>query len=90
MLLRLGHRIPREQLCQSLVRVDPVQRVFERIHIRRHVYSVPGPNALWHHDGQHGKKIVMVLDYKYFMLNCPQALFTGELSFMALLMATPD
>jgi len=23
--------------------------------IRHRVYSVPGPNSLWHHDGQHGK-----------------------------------
>jgi hypothetical protein len=57
MLLRLGHRIPRERIRQSLLRIDPVQRVFERIRIRRRTYSVPGPNSLWHHDGQHGKKI---------------------------------
>lgn len=56
MLLRLGHRIPRERIRQSLLRIDPVQRVFERIRIRRRTYSVPGPNSLWHHDGQHGKK----------------------------------
>jgi hypothetical protein len=56
MLLRLGHRVPRERIRQSLVRIDPVQRVFERIRIRRRIYSVPGPNALWHHDGQHGRE----------------------------------
>ena len=55
MLLHLGHRIPRERIRQSLLRIDPVQRVFERIRIRCHTYSVPGPNSLWHHDGQHGK-----------------------------------
>lgn len=54
MLLRLGYRISRERITQSLVRIDPVQRVFQRIRIRRRVYSVPGPNSLWHHDGQHG------------------------------------
>jgi hypothetical protein len=54
MLRRLGHRVPRERIRDSLMRVDPVQRVFQRIRIRRRVYSVPGPNALWHHDGQHG------------------------------------
>ncbi|RXW17274.1 hypothetical protein EST38_g8582 [Candolleomyces aberdarensis] len=27
--------------------------VFERFRIRRRTYSVPGPNSLWHHDGQH-------------------------------------
>lgn len=55
MLRRMGHRIPRERVRASLMRVDPVQRVFQRIRIRRRVYSVAGPMALWHHDGQHGK-----------------------------------
>ncbi|KAJ7649550.1 hypothetical protein DFH06DRAFT_996413 [Mycena polygramma] len=54
MLRRLGHRVPRERVRQSLLRIDPVRRIFERIRIRRRVYSVPGPNSLWHHDGQHG------------------------------------
>ena len=54
MLRRLGYHIPREAIRQSLLRIDPVQRVFERIRIRRRTYSVPGPNSLWHHDGQHG------------------------------------
>jgi hypothetical protein len=55
MLRRLGHPVPRERIRESLVRIDPVQRVFQRIRIRRRVYQVAGPNALWHHDGQHGK-----------------------------------
>ena len=54
MLRRLGYRISRERIQQSLVRIDPIQRIFQRIRIRRRVYSVPGPNSLWHHDGQHG------------------------------------
>lgn len=54
MLRRLGHRLPRERIRESLMRIDPVQRIFQRIRIRRRVYSVPGPNSLWHHDGQHG------------------------------------
>lgn len=54
MLRRIGHRVPRERIRASLMRVDPVQRVFQRIRIRRRVYSVAGPMALWHHDGQHG------------------------------------
>lgn len=53
MLRRLGHIIPSERIRQSLIRIDPVHRVFERIRIRRRGYSVPGPNALWHHDGHH-------------------------------------
>jgi hypothetical protein len=55
MLRHLGHRLPRERIRASLMRIDPVQRVFQRIRIRRRVYSVPGPNSLWHHDGQHGE-----------------------------------
>lgn len=54
MLRRLGHRLPRERIRASLMRIDPVQRVFQRIRIRRRTYSVPGPMSLWHHDGQHG------------------------------------
>ena len=58
MLLRLGHRVQQVRIRQSLLRIDPVRRVFERIRIRRRTYSVAGPNALWHHDGQHGKFIL--------------------------------
>ncbi|TBU51966.1 hypothetical protein BD310DRAFT_833201 [Dichomitus squalens] len=57
MLRALGHRIGRNRLRQALLRVDPVRRVFERIRIRRREYKVAGPNALWHHDGQHGKHV---------------------------------
>ncbi|KAF8164424.1 hypothetical protein BJ912DRAFT_863836 [Pholiota molesta] len=53
MLTRLGHRVQRERIRMSLLRIDPVRRVFERIRIRRRTYRVAGPNALWHHDGQH-------------------------------------
>ena len=62
MLRHLGHRLPRERLRGSLMRIDPVQRVFQRIRIRRRVYSVPGPNSLWHHDGQHGKLSVYLFE----------------------------
>lgn len=34
--------------------IDPVHHVFQHIRIHRQVYSVPGPNSLWHHNGQHG------------------------------------
>ncbi|KAJ7698848.1 hypothetical protein B0H16DRAFT_1349353 [Mycena metata] len=54
MLRRLGHRVPRERVRHSLLRIDPVRRIFERIRIRRRIYSVLGPNSLWHHGGQHG------------------------------------
>lgn len=53
MLRRLGHIVPVERIRHSLLRIDPVHRVFQRIRIRRRGYSVPGPNFLWHHDGHH-------------------------------------
>jgi hypothetical protein len=56
MLRRLGHRLPRGRIRASLMHIDPVQRVFQRIRIRCRVCSVPGPNSLWHHDGQHGQR----------------------------------
>lgn len=53
--LKTKHQVvPRERVRASLARINPVQRVFGRIKIVRCQYSVPGPNALWHHDGQHG------------------------------------
>ncbi|KAJ7877930.1 hypothetical protein B0H14DRAFT_3083044 [Mycena olivaceomarginata] len=57
MLRRLGHRVPTERVRQSLLRIDPVRRIFERIWIRRREYRVLGPNSLWHHDGQHGESV---------------------------------
>lgn len=54
MLCRLGQRVSHEHIRASLMHIDPVQRVFQRIRIWRRVYSVAGPMALWHHDGQHG------------------------------------
>ncbi|KAF8176256.1 hypothetical protein K438DRAFT_82250 [Mycena galopus ATCC 62051] len=55
MLRRLGYRVPQTRLRESLCRIDPVHRVFQRIRIRRREYHVAGPNSLWHHDGQHGE-----------------------------------
>ena len=49
-----GFRIQWERVRQSLLRTDPsgvLQRWRESI--RRRVYSVPGPLALWHIDGNH-------------------------------------
>ncbi|KAJ7026560.1 hypothetical protein C8F04DRAFT_966270 [Mycena alexandri] len=57
MLRRLGHRVPTDRVRSSLLRIDPVRRIFERIRIRRRDYRVLGPNSLWHHDGQHGVSV---------------------------------
>ncbi|KAJ3860989.1 hypothetical protein EV359DRAFT_48079 [Lentinula novae-zelandiae] len=53
MLRQLGHIVPYDRIQQSLLRIDPIHRVFDRICIRRRGYSVPGPNSLWHHDGHY-------------------------------------
>jgi hypothetical protein len=51
----LGHRIPRVRVQDAYLRVCGTSRNrFGDRRIERRVYSVPGPNSLWHHDGQHG------------------------------------
>ncbi len=55
MLRGLGVRVPEKRIRDAMLRIDPVHRLFDRIRIRRRGYEVPGPNALWHHDGQHGE-----------------------------------
>lgn len=50
----LGYRIKRFRIRESLYRVDPwgvEQRSRRLLHRRR--YRVPGPNSLWHIDGNH-------------------------------------
>ncbi|KAJ7722087.1 hypothetical protein B0H16DRAFT_1334865, partial [Mycena metata] len=59
MLRRLGHRVQRDRIRESLCRIDPVHRVFQRIRIHRRQYYVAGPNSLWHHDRQHGRIIII-------------------------------
>jgi hypothetical protein len=53
-LKHLGHRVPRSHIQASYVCVHgPPAASFGRTQIQRRVYSVPGPNSLWHHDGRH-------------------------------------
>jgi hypothetical protein len=55
-LEHLGHHVPRERVRASYNRVHgPPPTFFGSRRIKRRVYSVPGPNSLCHHDGQHGK-----------------------------------
>ena len=55
-LLVLGERVPRRRVEESFERVlGPSDSRFGPRCIERRVYSVPGPNSLWHHDGQHGR-----------------------------------
>ena len=47
-------RVQRERVRESLLRVDPIGRQMRRRYaICRRVYSVPGPNYLWHIDSNH-------------------------------------
>lgn len=53
-LLDMGIRITRQALRASIHRVDHESVVDRQRHVvRRRVYSVPHPNALWHMDGNH-------------------------------------
>ena len=54
-LTAMGHRVPKERLRQSFIRVHGVPGVFGSRRIHHRVYKVAGANALWHHDGQHGE-----------------------------------
>lgn len=61
-LKHLGHRIPRARLEASYTRVHGRPAgAFGPRRIERRVYSVPGPNSLWHHDGQHGQLDLLAL-----------------------------
>ena len=53
-MLRLGYKVPRASLRASIHRVDHENTVARRSKtIKRRVYSVPHPNAIWHLDGNH-------------------------------------
>ena len=53
-LLRVGLRIQRQRLRQSIHRVDPINTALRRAKtVKRRVYRVEGPNSVWHLDGNH-------------------------------------
>ena len=53
-LQSLGLRIQRQRVRESLVRVDPDNRVLRwGVLVSRPVYYVPWPNSVWHMDGHH-------------------------------------
>lgn len=54
-LRHLGYSIPRERLRAAYERVNGAPAALVSHPITRRVYQVPGPNALWHHDGQHSE-----------------------------------
>lgn len=50
----LGVRIQRHRISKSLARIDQRNaRIRWAITISRRAYYVPGPNSLWHLDGNH-------------------------------------
>lgn len=58
-LMQLGERVPRRRVKESYERVvGPSVRQFAQRRLWRRTYSVPGPNSLWHHDGQHGMSVL--------------------------------
>jgi hypothetical protein len=50
----LGHRVPRERIAASYLRVHGSPGSFGGCFIHRKPYLVAGANSVWHHDGQHG------------------------------------
>lgn len=53
-----GLKIQRHRVWRSLQRTDKIgvylrRRQQQRAHLKRRVYSVSRPNALWHIDGHH-------------------------------------
>ena len=55
-----GENVPRERIRQALHRIAPGNHPFRHSCLRRQQYQVPGPNYLWHHDGQHGKYFAVI------------------------------
>lgn len=64
-LVSQGIRVQRRRLRESIKRVDPVGRRLRSLNsIRRRVYNVRSPLALWHMDGNH-KLIRFDLIYRF-------------------------
>ena len=53
-LHQFGITLPRSRIRACVHRVDPINTAIRRsVTVRRRVYCVSGPNALWHIDGHH-------------------------------------
>jgi len=48
-----GFYVTRQRIIDSFLRDNGATAEFGRQRIERRPYSVPGPNSLWHHDGNH-------------------------------------
>lgn len=61
-----GHRVQRERIRLSLLRIDPIGVVQRWKHtVRRRKYRVKSPLSLWHIDGHH-----KLIRYSYFIMQC--------------------
>jgi len=88
-LRHLGHYVPRSHIQASCAHVHGAPASsFGPHHIQCRVYSVPGPNSLAHHDGQHG--MLLSFTITLILLKCPslQVLYDGRLCSMASLTAS--
>jgi hypothetical protein len=81
-LKHLGHRVPQSRVQASYARVHGAPASsFGPGCIQRRVYSVPGPNSLWHHDGQHGKFDLSLTSFQQTH-SFGQGSYGGKLCFM--------
>lgn len=56
-----GHRVPRERITLSYLRVHGAPAIFGDRQISRKKYRVPGPLSLAHMDGQHGETSICII-----------------------------
>ncbi|KAG8810735.1 hypothetical protein FRC19_004350 [Serendipita sp. 401] len=56
-----GHQVSRARIRASFERVNGAGAEFGRPRIQRRVYTVSGPNSLWHHDGHHSRFAVALV-----------------------------
>ncbi|KAK4695174.1 hypothetical protein P7C70_g8600, partial [Phenoliferia sp. Uapishka_3] len=53
-LSSLGHYLPRDRVRDACARLRPIRHLLQdNMFPTRNVYSVAGPNSVWHNDGQH-------------------------------------
>ena len=67
-LISLGIRVPFYRVRELQRRVDPEGSMMRRLNnLRRRSYSVPGPQHLWHIDGNH--KLIRLVSYAYIIFS---------------------
>lgn len=73
----MGYHVDLNRVKKALALVDPVGVVVRLNHqIKRRVYKVPGPNALWHLDGNHH-----LIRWKFVLHGCIDG-FSRYVTFM--------